>query len=137
LGTVAIGYYEQNKLDKLFDLDPDEEFVVLLAPVGRYKQEKKLAEFFKFPKKAVDPKSLRKLEGKYKRNNLVEFIVKNGELAVRIEDFEEVLEPYNEVEFIGEVTSRALRFEFSKDGRPEKVVALTSNDEEIELEYVE
>jgi hypothetical protein len=41
------------------------------------------------------------------------------------------------VEFIGEVTSRALRFEFSKDGRPEKVVALTSNDEEIELEYVE
>ncbi|MFX1580432.1 MAG: SagB/ThcOx family dehydrogenase, partial [Promethearchaeota archaeon] len=45
LGTVAIGYYEQNKLDKLFDLNTDEEFVVLLAPVGRYQKEKKLTEF--------------------------------------------------------------------------------------------
>jgi nitroreductase len=35
LGTVAIGYYEQNKVDKLFELDTKEEFVVLLAPVGK------------------------------------------------------------------------------------------------------
>ncbi len=36
LGTVAIGYYEQNKLDALLGLNTDEEFVVLVAPVGRY-----------------------------------------------------------------------------------------------------
>jgi SagB-type dehydrogenase family enzyme len=137
LGTVAIGYYEQNKLDKLFDLDTDEEFVVLLAPVGRYPKEKKLTEFFKYPKKAVVSSSLRKLEGKYKRNNLVEILAKDEKLIIRIGDFEEVLEPYNELEFIGNMTARAMRFEFAEDGRPEKLVVLTSDDDEIEMKYVE
>ncbi len=36
LGTCAIGYYEQNKIDKLFELEPKDEFVVLLQPVGKY-----------------------------------------------------------------------------------------------------
>ena len=137
LGTVAIGYYEQNKLDELFDLNTDEEFVVLCAPVGRYQQEKKLTEFFKYPKKAVSPKSLKKLEGKWKRKNLVEFIVRHDNLVVKIGDFEEILDPYNEVEFIGEMSSKALRFEFSEDGKPERVVVLTADDEEVDLEYVE
>ena len=35
LGTVAIGYYEQNKFDTLLDLDGKDEFVVLIAPVGK------------------------------------------------------------------------------------------------------
>ena len=35
LGTVAIGYYEQNRMDALFDLDGKNEFVVLIAPVGK------------------------------------------------------------------------------------------------------
>ncbi|MFX1312819.1 MAG: SagB/ThcOx family dehydrogenase, partial [Promethearchaeota archaeon] len=35
LGTVAIGYYEQNKFDTLLELDGKDEFVVLIAPVGR------------------------------------------------------------------------------------------------------
>ncbi len=35
LGTVAIGYYEQKKFDALLELDGKEEFVVLVAPVGR------------------------------------------------------------------------------------------------------
>jgi hypothetical protein len=52
-------------------------------------------------------------------------------------DFEEILEPYNETEFIGEHSARALRFEFTEKGEPGKVVALTADDEEIELEYVE
>jgi SagB-type dehydrogenase family enzyme len=136
LGTVAIGYYEQNKLDTLFDLDADEEFVVLLAPVGRYPKEKKLTEFFKYPKKAVIPDRLRKLEGKYKRNNVVEFLVKDGNLIIRIDDFEEALEPYNELEFIGNMTARAMRFEFTEGERPEKLVVLTADDDEIELKYV-
>jgi SagB-type dehydrogenase family enzyme len=137
LGTVAIGYYEQNKLDKLFDLDAENEFVVLLAPVGRYPKEKKLAEFFKYPKKAVTPDSLSKLEGKYKRNNLVEFLVKDGNLTIRVNDFEEILEPYNELEFIGNTTARAMRFVFTEEGRPEKLVVLTADDDEIELKFVE
>ena len=137
LGTVAIGYYEQNKLDELFDLNTDEEFVVLLAPVGRYQKEKKLTEFFKYAKKEASPESLKRLEGKYKRKNLVEFILKDGNLVIKIEDFEEILEPYNETEFIGEFSARALRFEFTEDGKPEKVVALSTDDEEIELQYIE
>ncbi len=137
LGTVAIGYYEQNKLDTLFDLNTDEEFVVLLAPVGRYRKEKKLTEFFKYAKKEVTPESLQRLVGKYKRKNLVEFIVKDGNLVVKIGEFEEILTPFNELEFIGEISARAMRFEFDKEGKPEKVVVLTADDEEIELEFVE
>jgi len=137
LGTVAIGYYEQNKMDELFDLNTDEEFVVLIAPVGRYRKEKPLSEFFKYPKKEVSLDSLRKLEGKYKRKNLVEFVVKDSDLVIKIGDFEEILESYNEVEFIGEYSARAIRFEFTEDGKPDRVVALTAEDEEIELEYVE
>lgn len=137
LGTVAIGYYEQNKLDELFGLDTDEEFVVLVAPVGKYREEKKLAEFFKYPKKKVTQESLKMLEGKYKRKNLVEFIFRDGELVVKIGDFEEILEPYNETEFIGEFSAKALRFEFKDNGAPEKVVVLGQDDEEVELEYIE
>lgn len=136
LGTVAIGYYEQNKLDNLFDLKTDEEFVVLLAPVGRYRKEKKLTEFFKYAKKQVTPESLLRLEGNYKRKNLVEFMVKDSQLVVKIGEFEEILDPYNEFEFIGENSARAMRFEFTKEGKPGKVVVLTAEDEEIELEYV-
>jgi len=36
LGTVAIGYYEQTKFDAFLELDGKDEFVVLVAPVGKY-----------------------------------------------------------------------------------------------------
>jgi len=137
LGTVAIGYYEQKKMDELFDLNTDEEFVVLISPVGKYKREKKLTDFFKHPKRAVTQEDLKRLEGTYKRTNIVEFVAKEDSLLVKIGDFEELLEPYNEWEFIGEYTARALRFEFTEDGKPGKVIVLTPDDEEIELEYVE
>ena len=78
-----------------------------------------------------------KLTGKYKRKNLIEFIVKDDNLVIKIEDFEEILEPYNEMEFIGEYSSRALRFEFSEEGKSEKVVVLTTEDEVKEFEYLE
>jgi hypothetical protein len=137
LGTVAIGYYEQNKMDELFELNTEEEFVVLLAPVGKYVEEKKLSEFFKYPKKKVTSEDSAKLTGKYKRKNEVEFIVKDNNLVIKIGEFEEILEPYNEMEFIGEYSSRALRFEFTKEGKPDKLVVLTAEDEEIEFEYIE
>ncbi|MHA1575999.1 MAG: SagB/ThcOx family dehydrogenase, partial [Candidatus Thorarchaeota archaeon] len=137
LGTVAIGYYEQKKTDKLFGLDGEDEFVALLAPVGKYVKKKKLEEFFKYPKKEVTPEDIVKLAGRYKRQNLVEFKVKEEKLVIIIEDFEETLEAYNEWEFIAESSSRALRFEFSKEGKPEKVVVLSLDDEIVELEFVE
>ena len=40
LGTVAIGYYEQKKIDALFELDGKEEFVILIAPVGKIPKKK-------------------------------------------------------------------------------------------------
>ena len=40
LGTVAIGYYEQNKLDKILELDGKDEFVILIAPIGRIPKRK-------------------------------------------------------------------------------------------------
>lgn len=38
IGTVAIGYYEQNKFDSLLELDGKDEFVVLIAPVGKIRE---------------------------------------------------------------------------------------------------
>jgi SagB-type dehydrogenase family enzyme len=136
LGTVAIGYYEQNKLDELFGLDTDEEFVVLLAPVGRYPKEKNLVDFFKYPKRAATPENLSRLEGKYKRKNTVEFLVRHGNLVIKSGDFEEILETRNELEFIGEVSAKAIRFELTEDGKPIKLVALSAENEEVELEYI-
>jgi len=138
LGTVAIGYYEQNKLDSLFDLNTDEEFVVLLAPVGRYRKEKKLEEFFRYPKKDVTKDDLKRLQGKFKRKDVVmEFIVKDGGLHIKVDDFKEALESYNEFEFIGEMSAKALRFNLADDGKPKKIDILTFKDEEIEFFPVE
>ena len=137
LGTVAIGYYEQNKLDKLFELNPEEEFVVLLAPVGKYDKEKNLSEFFKYPKKEVIPEDFARLIGKYKGKHEIEFFVKDNNLMIKVKDYEEILEPYNDREFIGEFSARALRFDLSAEGKPEKVVILTIRDEIIELEFIE
>ncbi len=137
LGTVAIGYYEQGRLDTLFDLKTDEEFVVLVAPVGRYPKEKKLVDFFKYPKKAINSEDLMRLQGKYRRTNLVEFVVRDGELYIRIGDFEEALEPYNELEFIGDLSAKAIRFVYTEEGNPMKIDVLTVDDNEIELLPVE
>ncbi len=44
LGTVAIGYYEQKKFDTLFDLDGIDEFVILIAPVGKIPERDSVTE---------------------------------------------------------------------------------------------
>ena len=137
LGTVAVGYYEQNKLDELFELNPEEEFVVLHAPVGKYVKQKELKEFFKYPKKETTLDDLKKLTGKYKRNNEIEFIIKEENLLVKIGDWEEILTAYNQTEFTGEFSARAFSFELSKDGKPKKLVILSLDDEIKEFEYLE
>ncbi len=137
LGTVAVGYYEQNKLDKLLELDIEEEFVVLHAPVGKYVKQKKLTEFFKYPKKEVTLEDLKKLTGKYKRKNVIEFEIKDENLVIIIGDYEEILTAYNQTEFTGEFSARAYRFEISKEGKPEKLIILSLDDEIKEFEYLE
>jgi len=38
-GTVAIGAYHQQAMDRLLQLDGEDEFVVYVAPVGRVEGE--------------------------------------------------------------------------------------------------
>lgn len=53
LGTVAIGAYDQNKVDALFELDGKNEFVILLAPVGKIPKRDDVTErYFKMAEKA-------------------------------------------------------------------------------------
>ena len=137
LGTVAVGYYEQNKLDNLLELDIEEEFVVLHAPVGKYVKQKKLTEFFKYPKKEVTLEDLKKLTGKYKRKNVIEFEIKDENLVIIIGNYEEILTAYNQTEFTGEFSARAYRFEISKERKPEKLIILSLDDEIKEFEYLE
>lgn len=133
LGTVAIGYYEQNKVDKLFELETKDEFVVLLAPVGRYPLEKKLADFFQHPKAKVKSDDLEKLVGLYAKDDMkFEFLVKDELLYVKMGDYMEPFDPYNKTEFAGEYIKGA-RFILSKKGVVEKVVILTSGDDLVEF----
>lgn len=135
LGTVAIGYYEQNKVDKLFGLDTKDEFVVLLAPVGKYPKEKKVTTFFKKPKAEIKPGALKKLVGIYaKDDSKIEIIIKENQLYAKLGSYEESFDPYNETEFEGEYI-KAARFLFSKDGKVEKLIILTSGDDTVELIY--
>ncbi|NPE08937.1 MAG: SagB/ThcOx family dehydrogenase [Asgard group archaeon] len=136
LGTVAIGYYEQDKIDKLFELDTNDEFVVLLAPVGRYPEEKKVTDFFKNPKAKVKPDALSKLVGIYVKDdgNKIEFILKENLLVAKLGSYEEIVDPYNETEFEGEYL-KAFRFILNKEGKPEKLVLLTRHDDTVELIY--
>lgn len=133
LGTVAIGYYEQNKVDKLFELDAKDEFVVLLAPVGKYPQEKKLTEFFENPKAKAKLEDLKKLVGLYaKDDSKLEFIIKEDQLYAKMGDYMEPFVPYNEAEFAGEYIKGA-RFILSSKGVVEKVIILTSGDDLVEF----
>ena len=137
LGTCAIGYYEQNKVDKLFELDTEEEFVVLVQPVGKYPKEKKVTEFFKFPQAEVKADVFPKLLGFYaSEKSKVEIIIHEEELFIKMGDYKEPLEPYNETEYTGEYL-KAIRFILTKDGKPEKIIVLTSGDDLVEMVYEE
>ena len=134
LGTVAIGYYEQNKVDKLFELDTNEEFVILLAPVGRYPKEKKVSEFFKNPKGKVKKEDLEKLTGIYKDDKSgVEIIIIEDQLYAKMGNYKEPFDPFNATEFEGEYI-KAARFVLSKEGKPEKLLLLTQGDDVVELD---
>lgn len=53
LGTVAIGAYDQNKVDILLELDGINEFVILIAPVGKIPKRDDFTEnYYKMAEKA-------------------------------------------------------------------------------------
>ncbi|NHJ41003.1 MAG: SagB/ThcOx family dehydrogenase [Asgard group archaeon] len=135
VGTCAIGYYQQNKFDKLFELDTNEEFVVLIAPVGKYLKEKKVSEFFKHPKAEVKLASLEKLVGFYANDKTrIELFIKDDQLFVKLGNYEEPLEPFNETEFQGEYL-KAVRFILTSKSKPEKIIVLNTYDDINELFY--
>jgi nitroreductase len=35
IGTCAVGYYDQKKMDSIIGVDGEKEFTIYLAPVGR------------------------------------------------------------------------------------------------------
>ena len=137
LGTCAIGYYEKNKVDRLFELETKEEFVVLVHPVGKYSKEKKTTDFFKHPKAEVNPKALKKLVGKYKFEKYeLEFLFEDEKLFAKLGDYTERWDAHNQTEFEGEYLKVA-RFILTKEDKPEKLIVTTSNGETYELLYQE
>ena len=87
--------------------------------------------------KEVTLEDLKKLTGKYKRKNEIKFVIKDENLVINIGDYEEILTAYNQTEFTGEFSARAYRFELSKEGKPEKLVILSLEDEIKEFEYLD
>lgn len=142
LGTCAIGGYDQKNLDKLFELNPEEEFVVLVQPVGKYPKEKKITEFFKNPQAEAKTEDLKKLPGTYTRTHqgqtaVVEISIEEEKLYAKIRDYKERLDSYNATEFEGEYF-RVVRFILTKDGKPEKIIVLIiASGETVELIYQE
>ncbi len=96
-----------------------------------------MTEFFKNKKAKVKPEALSKLVGNYtKDESVVEIIFKEDKLIAKMGDYEELFDPYNELESEGEYL-KAARFVLLSDGKVEKLVILTSGDNIVELVYQE
>jgi len=120
LGTVAIGAYEQKKLDKLLDLDGTDEFIVLIAPVGKYSARLSIKNFWKYPESTVTLEDKNKLVGTYTNEGSPEdinLIIENNDLILRGNLIDEKLTPYNKVEFIGGDLIRAIRFNLDEQDK--------------------
>ena len=120
LGTVAIGYYEQKKLDKLLDLDGTDEFIVLIAPVGKYSARLSIKNFWKYPESTVTLEDKNKLVGTYTNETIPEdinLIIENNDLILRSKLIDEKLTPYNKVEFICGDFIRAIRFNLDEQDK--------------------
>jgi len=120
LGTVAIGAYEQKKLDKLLDLDGTDEFIVLIAPVGKYSARLSIKNFWKYPESTVTLEDKNKLVGTYTNETIPEdinLIIENNDLILRSNLIDEKLTPYNKVEFICGDLIRAIRFNLDEQDK--------------------
>ncbi len=138
LGTVAIGYYEQNKLDKLLEIDSDDVFSILIQPVGKISKKSEMRKFLNTRKKEPSKEILKKYLGTYQVANgpQVDVILENNQLVISSDLFQEPLESHSDTEFIGGEILRAVRFELDNTGKVSKMVVLTgiiSDKDIIEL----
>jgi SagB-type dehydrogenase family enzyme len=126
LGTVAIGYYEQGKLDKLLGLDSDNVFSVLIAPVGKFAEQSDIRKFFETQKSNVSLETMKHYIGTYHIPNgpQVEVILEMEQLVISSDIFTEPLTPHSNTEFIGGEVIRAVRFISDKNGVVQKMVVL-------------
>jgi SagB-type dehydrogenase family enzyme len=139
LGTVAIGYYEQEKLDALLELDSEDVFSVLIQPVGKVSKKSEVRKFLITQKAEPTPEDLNRSVGIYQIPNgpQVELILENDRLVITSDLFQEPLTAHSTTEFIGGDILRAVRFVPDNSGSIEKMVVLTgiiSDKEVIELD---
>jgi SagB-type dehydrogenase family enzyme len=138
LGTVAIGYYEQKRLDKLLEIDTENVFSVLIAPVGKYKEQSDIRKFFTTQKSDVSSETMKHYIGTYEIPNgpHVEVIFEMEQLVISSDIFTEPLTPHSDTEFIGGEVIRAVRFISDNDGVVQKMIVLTgliSDKDQIEI----
>ena len=126
LGTVAIGYYEQENLDYLLELNSKEYFSVLIAPVGKIPHKFELQNFFSTQKTEVTIETLKKYLGMYEIPNgpQVNVILEKDHLIITSDIFQEFLKPHSETEFIGGEMLRAVRMILDEKGSVIKMVVL-------------
>jgi len=139
LGTVAIGYYEQEKLDELLELNPEEAFSVLIAPVGKVSKKSDIRKFLTTQKSEPSSEILKKYLGVYQIPNgpQVEVVFEKEQLMISSDLFQEPLKPHSDTEFIGGDILRAVRFISDASGSIVKMLVLTgiiSDKEIIELD---
>ncbi|MFW9994140.1 MAG: SagB family peptide dehydrogenase [Candidatus Odinarchaeota archaeon] len=132
-GTCAVGYYDQSKVDAFLEIDGENEFTVYVAPTGKVARKLSLEEFLESPREEVDRGIFERYEGTYKRTNPVDIKVIDGELYLCIGDFKELLEPYNDKEFLGDEAVAAIRFVLDKSGKPVKMTVLSPEGDVLEL----
>ncbi|MHA1618526.1 MAG: SagB/ThcOx family dehydrogenase [Promethearchaeota archaeon] len=126
LGTVTVGYYEQEKLDEVLGFDGEEAFTILLAPVGNVKRRMALDEFLLHQKEPVDITKLQHYLGSYYIPNgpQLKLIVRNNQFVLSDDHLEETLTPHNATEFIGGDLIRAVRFVLNTENQMEKAIVL-------------
>lgn len=141
LGTVAIGYYEQENLDHLLEIDSEDVFSVLIAPVGKIAQKSDIRKFFITSKSEPSAEIFKNYLGTYKIPNgpQVDIVFQNNQLTIVSDIFQELLKSHSETEFIGGDIIRAVRFIVDENGSVTKIVVLPgmiSDKDTIEMDKI-
>jgi len=125
LGTCAIGHYQQDKLDALFELDPEEELSLLVQPVGKIAKKFRLKDFFEHKQSPVTEEDLKKIAQTYVLGEWpIEVRYQEGKLTVEVGGDLYPLRPRNPTEFLGKGYCRAVKVILNEDGAVEKMKVL-------------
>jgi SagB-type dehydrogenase family enzyme len=135
MGTCAIGYYQQKKMDILFELDTNQEMTILIQPVGKVATAIRLKDFFEKKQSPVNEADLQKLVGYYilGENLQVELKLIEGKLTALYEDKQSEMRARNPTEFLGNGFIRAAKFKLEENNSVGKLIVLLSGDTIIDL----